>query len=344
MGSRPRTFPKKELLRAMNFVAVPSLVGPLIGPALGGLVISISNWRAIFFMNIPIGCLGLATVYLFLPDFHNKSVSPLDWRGLLYFGGGISLLSWVFEVFGEYHAVSTRFIAATIAATILFMLYWRHARNCPHPLIEIKLLQSRTYSVAVSGGFITRLGVGGAPFLLPLLYQTCLGLNPVQSGMLIMPQALGAMLSKIFIRNALKIIGYRTILIGNTALLGAALMDFGTINPFTPKYLIVLQAIFYGILMSSQFTALTSLTYADIPSTKTSHAGALASTFQQLSLSFGITTAGIVTAVFMKVGRIGHPQILTSFQHAFFPWKHNHSVRRDVHDFTASRRGQYEWL
>ena len=313
-----RSFPKTELLRAMSFVAIPMLVGPLVGPALGGFIISVANWDTIFFINIPIGIVGLVMVYMHLPDYRAEAVPPFDTLGLVYFGSGIALLSWTLEVFGEHHAGGPVVTIAGSISLALLALYWNHARPLEHPLLDIDLLRIRTFASSVAGGFATRLGVGGAPFLLPLLYQTGLGFSPIHSGLLIMPQALGAMSSKIFVRTELALIGYRALLIGNTIALGLMLMAFGTVGPDTPVWMICGQAMIYGILMSTQFTAMNSLAYADVPDARTSRASAFASTFQQLSMSFGVATAGLVTATFVTSRAHESAEMLPSVHHAFF--------------------------
>jgi len=312
-----RSFPKAELVRAMSFMAIPSLVGPLIGPALGGFIISVTTWDYIFFLNVPIGMVGLVMIYLHLPDYRADSVPPLDKLGLLYFGSGIALLSWVLEVFGEHHSGGPVLAGALALALGLLALYGFHARHLAYPLLDLSLLRLRTFASSVAGGFVTRLGVGGAPFLLPLLYQTGLGFTPLQSGLLIMPQAMGAITSKTFVRYELAFFGYRNLLMGNTILLGGMLMLFGTVGPQTPVWLICAQALVYGVLTSSQFTAINTLAYAEVPTAKTSFASAFASTFQQLSMSFGVATAGLVTANFVTSRATEHAEMLTSVHHAF---------------------------
>ena len=312
-----RTFPKAELVRAMSFVAIPMLVGPLIGPALGGFIISVARWEDIFFLNIPIGLVGLVLVGLRLPDYRGDNVPPLDRMGLVWFGSGIALLSWTLEVFGEHHAGGRVVTVAGAISLALLALYWRHARGLANPLLDLDLLRFRTFATSVAGGFVTRLGVGGAPFLLPLLYQTGLGFAPLHSGLLFMPQALGAMSSKMFVRYELAFFGYRSMLIGNTVALGLMLMLFATVGPATPVWMICVQAMIYGILMSAQFTAINTLAYADVPETRTSRASAFASTFQQLSMSFGVASAGLVTAGFVTSRATEHAEMLTSVHHAF---------------------------
>src|SRR6202035_3537958 len=207
-----RTFAKSELIRAMSFVAIPGLVGPMLGPVAGGLIVGYFHWRLIFFLNIPIGIFGLLLVYLHLPDYREEKTHPLDIVGLILFGSGIALLSYVLEIFGE-HALSVREILGLLTISLALLAgYWLHAKRTAYPLLQLGLFRIRTFSAAVSGSFFTRLGIGGVPFLLPLLYQVGLGYSPIQSGLLIMPQALAAMSTKFLMPRILERVGYRGVL------------------------------------------------------------------------------------------------------------------------------------
>jgi EmrB/QacA subfamily drug resistance transporter len=293
-----RTFAKSELIRAMSFVAIPGLVGPMLGPVAGGLIVGYFHWRFIFFVNIPIGLLGLLMVYIHLPDYREET-HPLDIVGLILFGSGIALLSYVLEIFGE-HTLSVGEILGLL--TISFSLlggYLLHARRIAYPLLQLGLFRIRTFSAAVSGSFFTRLGIGGIPFLLPLLYQVGLGFTAIQSGLLIMPQAIAAMSTKFLMPKVLARVGYRGVLISNTVILGLLLLLFATIGLHTPVWVIVLQAFCYGMFSSLQYTSMNTLTYADISEEQTSGASSIASTVQQMSISFGVASAGLATAFFV---------------------------------------------
>lgn len=297
-----RTFAKSELVRTMSFVAVPALIGPMLGPIAGGLIVDYLHWRVIFFVNIPIGLVGLLMVYLHLPDFREKNVPPLDIVGLILFGSGIGLLSYVLEIFGEHTLGAVEMTGLLALALALIGGYALHATQSPFPLLQLKLFCIRSFRAAVSGSFFTRLGIGGIPFLLPLLYQVGLGFNPVQSGLLIMPQALAAMSIKPFLPRLLNRVGYRGILISNTVILGVLLLLFATIGLGTPVWLIVLQAFCYGAFTSLQYTSMNTLVYADLNEAQTSNGSSIASTVQQLSISFGVAAAGLTTAVFIPEG------------------------------------------
>ena len=294
-----RTFAKSELLQAMSFVSIPALVAPMLGPIAGGLIVGYLHWRVIFFLNIPIGVVGLILVYFHLPDFREEHTHPLDHVGLILFGSGIALLSYVLEIFGE-HALSTREITGLLAMSLMLLLgYALHSKSLQFPLLQLKLFTVRTFRAAVSGSFFTRLGMGGVPFLLPLLYQVGLGYTPIQSGLLIMPQAIGAMTMKLAMSRILNRVGYRGVLISNTIFIGLLIMAFGTIGLRTCVWMIVLQAFSYGAFSSLQYTSMNTLAYADVTESQTSNASSIASTMQQMSISFGVAIAGLTTVLFV---------------------------------------------
>jgi EmrB/QacA subfamily drug resistance transporter len=276
-----RTFPKSDLIRIMSFVSIPALIAPMLGPIAGGLIVGYFHWRVIFFLNIPIGIVGLIMVYLHLPNYFEEETHPLDIVGLILFGSGIALLSYVLEVFGE-HTLSSREITGMLVLSFALLTgYWLHAKSLQFPLLQLRLFSIRTFRAAVNGSFFTRLGIGGVPFLLPLLYQTGLGFTPIQSGLLIMPQALGAMSVKAVLRRLLGLVGYRGALISNTVIIGVLLALFSTINQQTPVWLIVLLAFLYGGFTSLQYTSMNTLVYADIAEHDSSSASSIASTMQQ---------------------------------------------------------------
>ncbi len=314
-----RTFAKSELIRAMSFVAIPALVGPMLGPIAGGLIVAYLHWRFIFFVNLPIGIVGLLLVYLHLPDYREKKTHPLDTIGFILFGSGVALLSYVLEVFGD-HALSAIEIVGLLAISLVLLSgYGLHAAETRFPLLALGLFRIRTFNAAVMGSFITRLGTGGVPFLLPLLYQVGLGLTPVQSGLLIMPQAFAAMSTKFLMPQILTRVGYRGVLISNTILLGVLILLFGTVGLHTPVWLIVLQAFCYGAVASLQFTSMNTLVYADVTEPQTSSASSIASTMQQMSISFGIASAGLTTAFFIPDRYRSNPaEMIRGIHEAFY--------------------------
>ena len=313
-----RTFPKSELVRAMSFVSIPALVAPMLGPIAGGLIVGYFHWRVIFFLNVPIGLLGLVLVYIHLPDYREPRTHPLDIVGLILFGSGVALLSYVLEIFGEHELSSREITGMLVLSLALLAGYGLHAKTAAYPLLELSLLKIRTFRAAVSGGFFTRLGIGGVPFLLPLLYQIGLGYTPIQSGLLIMPQAMGALCIKAFLQRLLGTFGYRGILISNTIIIGGLLFAFAAIGIGSPVWGIVALAFFYGAFTSLQYTSMNTLVYADTTPSQTSSASSIASTMQQMSISFGVAAAGLTTAFFIPSNAgTNHVAVIHGIHEAF---------------------------
>ena len=294
-----RTFAKSELISAMSFVAIPGLVGPMLGPLLGGVILRYFHWSVIFFVNIPIGMAGLYMVYRHLPNYRERRNYPLDIIGLVLFSSGIALLSYVVEVFGETTLSGREMLGLLVISGALLGAYGLNTARTAHPLLRLTLVRIRTFRVAVLGNLFTRLGLGGVPFLLPLLYQVGLGFSPIQSGLLIMPQALAAMSLKLTMPKILRRLGYRKVLIANTILLGLMIFLFSTIASKTPAWAIVLMAFTYGFLTSLQYTSMNTLAYADVNEREASGASTIASTVQQLAVSFGVAAASLAAALFI---------------------------------------------
>jgi EmrB/QacA subfamily drug resistance transporter len=294
-----RTFPKSELVEAMSYVAIPGLIGPMMGPLLGGLIIQSFHWSVIFFVNIPIGLCGLYLVYRHLPNYREQRNYPLDIIGLVLFGSGVSLLSYVLEVFGETSLSGREMLGLLAMSAALLAAYGLHTVRTAHPLLRLGLVRIRSFRVALTGNLFTRLGIGGIPFLLPLLYQVGLGFSPVQSGLLIMPQALAAMTLKLTMPLILRKFGYRRVLITNTLLLGLMIFLFSTIDTGTRVWIIVMMAFTYGFLTSLQYTSMNTLAYADVGAREASSASTIASTVQQMAVSFGVAAASLTAALFI---------------------------------------------
>ncbi len=313
-----RTFAKSELIRAMSFVAIPGLIGPMLGPIAGGLIVGYFHWRVIFFVNMPIGLLGLYMVYRHLPDYREENTHRLDFTGLVLFGSGVALLSYVLEVFGEHTLGWPVMLELLALSAVLLTGYGVRASRTEFPLLRLTLFCIRTFRAAVSGSFFTRLGIGGIPFLFPLLYQVGLGFTPIQSGLLMMPQAVAAMSLKLTMPLILRRFGYRNVLVSNTVILGLLIALFATIGPGTPVWLIVAQLFVFGFFTSLQYTSMNTLAYADVTEEQTSGASTIASTMQQMSISFGVATASLATAFFVPDRfHTNAPQMILGIHKAF---------------------------
>jgi EmrB/QacA subfamily drug resistance transporter len=313
-----RTFDKADLVRTMSFVAIPAMVGPMVGPVIGGLIVAYFDWRGVFFVNVPVGLLGVYFVYRHLPDYREPQSHPLDVLGLVLFGGGIALLSYVLEVFGEHRLSGAEMLGLLALAALLLAGYGLRATLTAFPLLDLGLFRIRTFRAAVNGGFFTRLGLGGIPFLFPLLYQIGFGFSPVESGLLVLPQAVASIGLKTFIPAILARLGYRNVLLGNTILVGLMIMSFSTVGAHTPVWLIVVQALTLGFFTSMQYTGMSTLVYADVSGPQTSGASTIAATGQQLAMSFGVAGAALIAALFVPPEMHSHPDaIIHGAQQAF---------------------------
>ncbi|MFC5513061.1 DHA2 family efflux MFS transporter permease subunit [Massilia jejuensis] len=314
-----RTFPKAELMGAMNFVIIPALIGPLLGPTVGGLIVHWTSWRAIFFINVPFGLIAMYLVWRHMPDYRGDEPRPLDIFGLILFSCGTAMLSWLLEIFGE-HTLSSTATALLLAFSIgLLAGYALHASRIEFPLLRLTLLKVRTFRISVLGGFVTRLGVGGLPFLLPLLYQLGLGLPAWQSGLLMMPSAVAAMGMKLVAPKVLARFGYRQVLVFNTLCIGVTIALYGFVGRDTPLAAIVVISLMQGFFNSLQFSSMNTLAYADIEQGDTSMASTISSSFQQLSMSFGLAAGSLVAAWFLGgVPQTNQAQVTDALHHAFW--------------------------
>jgi EmrB/QacA subfamily drug resistance transporter len=313
-----RAFPKSELLMAMNFVIIPALIGPLLGPTVGGLIVHWLSWRVIFFVNIPVGIAALLLVHRHMPDFRANTRRRLDIVGLVLFSSGTALLSWLLEIFGEHNLdVTSAAILFLLSISLLGTYAW-YAQQTPHPLLRLALFRVRTFRVSVIGGFITRLGVGSLPFLLPLLYQLGLGMPAWQSGLLMMPSAVAAMGMKLAATRILRRYGYRQVLVVNTVMIGFAICLFALVIPATPVGLIVLLGLAVGFFNSLQFTSMNSMAYADIETADSSMASTIASSLQQMSMSFGLACGSLITGWYLgELPQTDQAAVTTALHYAF---------------------------
>lgn len=313
-----RTFSKSELLGAMNFVVMPALVGPLLGPTLGGIIVHVASWRYIFLVNLPVGLVALGMILRYLPEYRAPAPRPLDTVGFVLFGSGVALLSWLLEIFGEHRLDLTSEGVLFVVAAGLLATYTAHAARHAAPLLKLQLFRVRTFSVAVGGGFVTRIGIGGMPFLLPLLYQLGMGLPAWESGLLMMPSAAAAITMKAASKTILARLGYKRVLTVNTALIGVAIGSYSLIGPATPKALIVVLALALGFFNSLQFSAMNTLAYADVEGADTSMASTLASSMQQLSMSFGLAAGSLVAGWFLAgLPQTDHVLVTRALHRAF---------------------------
>jgi EmrB/QacA subfamily drug resistance transporter len=303
-----RSVSKSELVRAISYLTLPSLMGPVIGPPLGGFITTYFHWRWIFLINVPVCLLGLYLAGRFIENFRELDAPPLDIKGfvLTACGGGLAMLG--FSLLGTDLLAFWLPPVMCIVGVLALLLYFRHALRSEHPLLDLSLLKIPTLRASVLGGSLFRVGLGAVPFLLPLYLQEGLGLNPFEAGTVTCASAFGAMFMKAMASNVLRRYGFRKVLMFNAVLAGMAIASYGLFTSGTPYLVMMAVVLLGGFFPSLQFTCLNSIAYADISSRDAGRATSLASVVQQLSLGMGVTIAGLVLQISNHLQ--GHPHIV----------------------------------
>ncbi len=289
-----RSVQKADLVRAMAFLTVPALMGPVLGPPVGGFITTYADWRWIFWINVPIGVLGVILVTLFIEQTREPKVPSLDLRGFLMTAVGLSGLVFGFEAAGRGLLPNGVVVALLGVGAAGIVLYLAHARRVAAPVIDLSLLRIRTFRASIIGGFMFRTGIGSLPFLLPLLLQVGFGLNPFHSGLLTFAAAAGAMTMKMTAGPILKRFGFKRVLIANALISALFVAACALFRATTPAALIFVILLIGGFFRSLQFTSVNTIAYADIPSERMSRATSFSSMMQQLSLSVGVGTAALL--------------------------------------------------
>jgi EmrB/QacA subfamily drug resistance transporter len=289
-----RTVPKSDLVRAMSYVSVPALIGPVMGPPVGGFIVTYASWRWIFFINIPIGVLGIVLVNLLIGDLKETGRRPFDLAGFALTGIGLASLAFGFENVGRGALPNVLVFALLAVGAVCLAFYVRHAYRVSHPIIDLALLKIPTYAMASVGGFLFRMGLGALPFLMPLMLQVGFGLSALNSGMLTFASAAGAMLMKTTAVRVLRTLGFRIVLVGDAVISAAFLFGYSLFRPSTPHLVIFLALLAGGFFRSLQMTSINTLSYADVPPSMLSRATSLTSMAQQLSQTAGVATAALM--------------------------------------------------
>ena len=284
-----RSVAKSELVGAMAWLTVPALIGPVVGPPLGGFLVTYADWRWIFYINIPIGILGIVLVTRFVEDIREPALKRLDAVGLMLSGVALSGLLFGFETLGRGVLAPSIAGGAVIAGLIAMLGYGLHARRVADPLLDITLMRIPTFAVSVIGGSLFRVGVGAVPFLLPLMLQLGFDYSAAQSGLITFAGSVGAIVMKPATQFALRWFGFRMTLAWNGALSAILLGACAAFSPAWPLPSIYAVLLLGGFLRSLQFTAYNTIAYADVARGRMSAATSLYSTIQQMSLTLGVT-------------------------------------------------------
>ncbi|SMC22579.1 drug resistance transporter, EmrB/QacA subfamily [Andreprevotia lacus DSM 23236] len=294
-----RTWPRRDLVQAMSFVTMPGLVGPLLGPTLGGWLVELASWHWIFLINLPVGILGWLAIQRHVPELRRPDGGRFDWVGFILFGNAMVLVSFALEGLG--HLKLGTQVCAMLAAIGLVSLigYWLHAGRTTRPLFSLQLLETRSFSVGILGNLVARLGGGCMPFLTPLLLQIVLGYSPTQAGLAMIPSAAAALCVKPVVKPLVDWLGFRRLLVLNTVLLGAILGSFQLIDLHTPLPVLLAMLTLFGAINSLQFTFMNTVTLYELPDQHAAAGNSMLSVVMQLSRSLGVAVAGALLAAFV---------------------------------------------
>lgn len=314
-----RTFDKSELLKAMNFVIIPALMGPLLGPTIGGLIVHWFSWQMIFFINIPIGIAILFMVKNYVPDYQSVEKKPFDWLGFLLFATGFGLLTWMLDLVGNNHPNFAMIIPGGMISLLMIGCYVLYSQRVPSPLLNLKLFEIRTFRISVLGGFFSRLGLGALPFLLPFFYQIGLGFPAWKAGLLTIPTALAAISMKVFSSKVLAALGHKRVLVLNTALIALTFSVYAFIDAQTSVGFILLINLCMGLFSSLQMASINSMAFADISKHNASMASTISSSMQQMTMNFGLASGALIAGFFLQNIESSTPgETIAAVQQSFF--------------------------
>ncbi|HEY1941886.1 MAG TPA: DHA2 family efflux MFS transporter permease subunit [Roseiarcus sp.] len=293
-----RSTPKSQMVNALAYLTVPALIGPVVGPPLGGFITTYFQWRWIFWINVPIGLIGVALTLRFIENIRERDVGRFDFKGFFLSGPGLLSLIFGLTLLGSNLAPASVMATLIVGGLALLVAYVRHARRVPDAIIDLGLLRTPTFFAGVVGGFIFRIGIGAIPFLLPLLLQIGFGLTPFESGSLTFAAAAGAMAMKFSAATILRRIGFRRVLIFNAVLSAAFIASYGLFGVQTPHWLMLAPLLVGGFFRSLEFTALNAIIYADVDQARMSRATSFASVAQQMSGAIGVAIAAASVEAF----------------------------------------------
>src|SRR5215469_5508329 len=289
-----RSIEKSELMRAMIIVTTPAMLGPVFGPPLGGLIVTYFSWRWIFFINVPMALIGMVLVTLFVENLREDNIRKLDVPGFILTGVGLSGVVFGFEIAGRGGLPTSVVTAMIVVGVLCLAIYVWHAQRTAFPVIDLSLLKIPTFRISLSGGTLTRMGIGALPFLLPIMLQLGFGYSPIVSGLVTFASAAGAMSMRATAVKIIRHFGYRRTLIANAVLTSVTLAINALWRPNTPLFVIFVVLLFGGFFRSLQFSAVNTMSYSDVPPALMSRATPFASMAQQLAMSLGVGTGALL--------------------------------------------------
>ena len=306
-----KVIPRNQFLSAMSLMSLAGLMGPLIGPTLGGWMVEVTTWHWIFLINIPMGLLGCLITVKAMPNVTEPTVKSFDFSGFILLVIAMVGVSMGVENFSSPHHSLWWSTGLITAGLIAAAIYAYHAHSHQNALFRSKLFSNQIYAIGIIGNFFARLGGNAMPFLLPLMLQVAFGFEPFITGLLMIPTVLGSLASKPVIRQIVQRFGYRKILLVNTLLVGACIASFALTTANTPIWLRALHFFIFGILNSLQFVSMNTFTLKDLPQQDASSGNSFLSMIMMVSMSIGVALAGTLVNVFTAY--YGVENITTAF-------------------------------
>jgi drug resistance transporter, EmrB/QacA subfamily len=296
-----RKVPKDELLKAMAFLSLPALLGPLVGPPIGGFLVTYASWHWIFLINVPVGVLGILMVRHYIRDDYPHSNLRLDWPGFVLSGVSVAALVMGFEALGHRSLPPLQLTGLIATGVITGLLYILHAQRAANPIIDLSLLRIPTFSISTLGGNLCRFSIGATPFLLAIMLQVGFGLTPLAAGLITFTGAAGSLLMKLVAAPIIRRFGFKQVLTVNAVITGAFVALCALFRADTPIWIMMVILVAGGFFRSLQFTAVNTLTYADLDARAMSRASSFSAMAQQLGISLGVATAAVAMNLSMGI-------------------------------------------
>ncbi|KAF1016089.1 MAG: putative transport protein HsrA [Stenotrophomonas maltophilia] len=293
-----RSVPREDFLRAMSFIAIPALIGPLIGPTLGGWLVEIASWHWVFLINLPIGVIGFVAAMKIMPDHYASHRTRFDLRGYVMLAFAMVVLSLALDGTAGIGTPNALVMLMTVAGLAALVGYWLHAANSTAPLFSLLLFRVPSYRIGILGNLFSRIGSGAMPLLIPLLLQVGMGMSPMTAGLMMIPVAAAGMVSKQMAVKLVERYGYRRVLMVNTVLVGVAMASFALMTPGQHLGVRLVQLALFGAVNSLQFTVMNTVTLRDLDREFASPGNSLLSMVMMLATGFGAAAAGSLLAAF----------------------------------------------
>jgi EmrB/QacA subfamily drug resistance transporter len=302
-----RETPKHRIIESLGLIVWPALIGPVVGPPLGGLIATYATWHWIFFINLPIGLLGLYLVLRYIPVHAAMAPQPFDARGFVYTGGALVAVIQGLAMLGEAGGQRWAGLALLVLGLLAGLYALRHARRHPSPLLDLQAARTPTFVIStLTAGLIGRVAINATPFLLPLMFQIGFGDSAFKAGLMLLVYMGGNLAMKAFTTQLLRRFGFRTILVSNGLLGAAAIAACGFLTPQWPLAFACLVLCAAGMTRSMQFTAVNTVGFADIPAAARAGATTMSAMAQQVGLALGVAFATMMLALVQTVDAVPH--------------------------------------